>query len=92
MSIDRSKHDVGRVPMRQAYEWTCESCGRDSFERCVVQELTPDERRELERHNGIEPNELLKVDLVSYPDEVTCHHCGATFGTENDDAEIEGDE
>lgn len=67
------------VELRPAYEWTCEDCGRVNFVSAVVQELSPEDRRELEADAGVEPGDLKRVDLVSYPDEVECMHCHSEF-------------
>jgi hypothetical protein len=80
-----------QVEIRLAYAWDCEDCGRENFERAVVYELSPDERRELlEQGDSPETGNWLVP-----PERVKCHHCGSEFETKhfrsNDDAMIEQD-
>lgn len=86
---------VNKVEMRPAYEWTCEECGRNSFESAMVAEWSPEERVEQARHMGligefdtVIPEELTG-DFVTHPDEVTCQHCGATFETVHPHDDVE---
>lgn len=76
-----------RVEMRPAFQWTCEDCGRDQFEPCIVAEMSPADRLEQAKYMGLAEEwsetipEYLSGDFVTYPDEVTCQHCNATFQT-----------
>lgn len=76
-----------KAEMRPAYEWTCDECGRNQFESCIVAEMSPEERLEMAHDLGL-CNELAEIipdllqgDFVTYPDSVTCNACGANFET-----------
>jgi DNA-directed RNA polymerase subunit RPC12/RpoP len=75
--------DKSKVRIWTAYQWTCDDCGKDNFERAVTVELTPNDRQELAEDNDCDPDEIRNVELCSYPEEVTCQHCGSEFETEN---------
>ena len=74
-----------KVEMRPAYEWTCENCGRNNFESCIVLEMTDDERQEQLDHMGLGDNEAAQEFIgghfVTSPEVVTCKHCGSKFET-----------
>ncbi len=74
--------------MRAAWEWTCEECGRDSFERSIEIKATETEiRRQFELSMTEEiPDSMLQGSYFCYPDYVRCRHCGCVFETENSDA------
>lgn len=68
-----------KVELHQAFVWTCEDCGRDSFARAV--HLTPEEvamlgEDVLDRAGG------RSGDWCMAPWAVTCPHCGARYETE----------
>lgn len=44
-----------KVRIWTAYQWTCDDCGRDNFERAITCELTPDERKDLAEEHGLDP-------------------------------------
>lgn len=82
-----------KVEMLAAYEWTCDGCGRNSFESAIVAEMSPEDRVAQARQMGLMrefdaeiPEELLG-EYVTYPENVTCRHCGATFETIDPHAE-----
>lgn len=84
-----SDNELPVVEMHPAYEWTCEECGRNSFVSCIVCELTHEDRIDQARHMGLidefsetVPDEL-QGEFVSYPESVTCPHCGAEFRTKH---------
>lgn len=70
---------MGSVELRQAFEWTCDACGRDHFGRCVEASLSEEEEREAKEHYGIEPWQ--DGGFLQLPGSVTCPDCGATFTT-----------
>ena len=76
-----------KAEMRPAYEWTCEECGRNQFESAIVAEFSDEDRLETAREAGLidefatEIPEDLTGEFMSYPDEVTCSHCGTIFET-----------
>ena len=80
-----------RVEMRLAYVWDCEECGRENFERAVVYELSPEEKKELEGAGEIPET----GNWMSHPEHVTCKHCQSEFTAKHfrldDDAMVEYD-
>ena len=88
--MDGDRFDVhrdGRVAMRQAYEWTCERCGRDNFERCVVLDMSEKDLDLFVSKAGLRvDNGCVAGSFISYPDTVTCKWCTSSFKTENFDA------
>jgi ribosomal protein S27E len=71
------------VELHQAYEWTCEKCGRQNFGSSITAELTPEERQEMLHDIGDVDDDdreyVLNGCFLTSPDEVTCAHCGETF-------------
>lgn len=65
-----------------AYQWTCDECGRDNFERAVQAELTPEDRKKIAEDQGIDL-EAMSGDFVLAPEYVKCVHCGEEFETED---------
>ena len=81
-------HVAGRVGVRAAWEWTCEECGRDSFERSIEIKATA---AEIRRHFDLSPTEviselILQGSYFCYPEQVECGYCGSVYETENSDA------
>jgi rubredoxin len=80
------------VEMHPAYVWDCDNCGGENFERAVVYEFTPEERREL-AEQGEEPE---TGNWMTHPDHVKCRHCGAAFEAhhfqEGEQSRAEGEE
>ncbi len=76
-----------RVELRPAFSWTCPECGRDKFERCVVVELSEEERQELQEDHGIQPWET--GDFYRAPESVTCDFCCRSFQTEDFNQELD---
>lgn len=78
-----------KVEMRPAYEWTCEECGRNHFESCIVADWDDEERLEQAKSLGIVEDyaTAIPVDMqgefVTYPDFVTCPDCGSEFATKH---------
>ena len=71
-----------KVELRLAYEWTCDSCGRDNFLRsirCDESRFTADELSELRQEHGVEPEDVGEFCLR--PSTVTCRFCDAEFET-----------
>jgi hypothetical protein len=77
-----------KVELHQAFTWTCESCGRDNFERGVT--VAP-ESVDLDELPDTEETESIRMWIaeggegvfVVAPDWVTCGHCGERFETED---------
>lgn len=65
-----------------AYQWTCDECGKDNFERAIAAELTPEERQEIADDQGLDL-EYMRGDFVLAPEVVKCGHCGEQFETED---------
>jgi hypothetical protein len=68
------KDHIEAAELRQAFEWTCDGCGRDSFARAVIAEFSPEEAAEM-REEGADPRQ----GWVTIPETVTCQHCGRTY-------------
>ena len=87
-----------RVEMRPAYEWTCEECGRNQFESCVVAEMDDEDRLQTAINAGLADEFATEVppglvgEFVTYPDFVTCQHCHAEFETKHMTDEDDDDE
>ena len=75
-----------KVEMRPAFEWTCDDCGRDNFERAMSIVATEEEIKE---QSGVEEWDEVPDgyggNWLLCPDDVTCSHCKATFETEDSD-------
>lgn len=71
-----------KVEIRPAYEWTCDNCGCDQFERAIIAELTPDEIREIQDQMDIDdPAEFESGQWQLAPVDVKCKNCGAEYET-----------
>lgn len=66
-----------KVELHQAFQWTCEECGRDNFARAVVPESLEGQIPE-----GLELEDFEGGQWVTAPNRVTCEHCGERFETE----------
>lgn len=55
-----------KVEIRPAYEWTCNECGIDQFERAVISEKNQQQE---------------EIKEIIIPQEVQCKNCGAVFET-----------
>lgn len=73
--------ELPRIEIRPAHVWTCEECGIDNFEHCVVVEMDEEDRAEMADQMGVDPEDIKHGDWVSSPDEVECKGCGAQFVT-----------
>lgn len=61
--------------LRDAFEWTCDNCGADQFERAIAAELTDEDAEQM----GLDPDCV--GHLIAAPDQVTCRNCGQQFTT-----------
>ena len=66
-----------RVEIHPAWWFACEACGRDSFVRGVIANLSPDEASEAREHYDLPEDEA--GDFMQVPDSAVCTHCGATM-------------
>lgn len=75
------------VEVHPAWVFTCDECGQDSFCRSVVIEIDdPFERWQAGVQMGVieawqEVEDIPEGIFQSYPNIVTCGHCGAQFET-----------
>lgn len=86
---NKSIHVSGRVGIRAAWEWTCDECGRDNFERSIEIKATPDQIRdefELGPRDPIPQSLFEMCSYFCYPDFVQCRFCSYVFETENSNA------
>lgn len=78
--------DFSRLTMREkaellpAHVWTCNECGTDQFERCIVPELTDEDRADLMQQLGIEVWQ--EGTFLTHPTTVTCRNCQTVYETE----------
>lgn len=77
---------MDKIELRPAYEWTCENCGQDWFERAIIPELTPEDIAKIEEKTGASfaPNENWNIKCQLAPIEVTCKKCGESYETVDD--------
>lgn len=78
------------VELRPAFEWTCEECGHDQFERGLVPEMSEEEADELRWDKGVDVDE--EGHWMMAPTHVECSECGAEFDVIHygeDDEEID---
>lgn len=66
------------VELRPAFEWTCEECGRDQFAKCIVPEMSEEDRADLAEQIGEDP---VDGEFLCAPEQVTCAFCGQQFTT-----------
>jgi len=75
------------VELHQAWEWTCDDCGRLNYCSAVTSELSPEDRQSLLDQIGMTENESVREyitgEFVLCPEVVTCTHCKAVFESEN---------
>ena len=76
------------VEIRQAWEWTCDDCGRDSYERAVLVDPSAIDPDDLPDAANLDAEKVRAwIDeggsgqFVVAPERVTCPHCGASFDT-----------
>lgn len=75
--------------LRPAYEWTCDECGIDNFEKCVVADFNQEDRLQVARELGLiddimeDVPDCLTEMFVTYPDYVTCKNCNSEFKTKS---------
>jgi hypothetical protein len=86
-------NEMDTIELHQAFVFTCEDCGRDTFVRAV--EISPEamEGTEMDdetRESLTDANEAAEACGINVggtwlmaPDTVTCSHCGAEFATED---------
>lgn len=68
-----------RLPqIDMAFAFTCPDCGVRNFVEAVTCEFSPDEQRQIAAQIGEVPR---TGEWETYPEEVSCRACGATWGT-----------
>ena len=71
------------VDLRQAFEWTCDNCGQDHWERAIVVDPQSDEAKELMSKEYARQRKLagitLDTEIVMAPSQVTCQVCGTSY-------------
>ena len=83
-----------QIRLHQGWWWTCEECGRDNFERAVIQEVTPTEADILSEYSGRPAEEIIKAGVTPIPLTVVCNYkdCENNFDViTNEDEEDDED-
>ena len=66
------------VELRPAFNWTCEECGRDQFERTMAEPTSKQEVTQMEESIGGDSRIMrARVRMLK---QVKCKECGAEFG------------
>lgn len=60
-----------KVELFNALRWDCPECGRENFDRCIHLEAA-----QLEQFLHLVSDE---AELILYPGDVECKHCGEKF-------------
>ena len=71
-----------KTELRPAWNWTCDSCGRENFIHIIEADLRGDDRVEVARALGIIDEDEDHVPpgiMFSRPEFVTCDYCEAKF-------------
>lgn len=74
-----------KVELFQAFEWICEECGKNNYASAVTAELTDEEKLQYAKEYGHvdmfcqKLPEGMNIDLVTYPTQVKCLHCGEEY-------------
>lgn len=74
---------MASVELRLAFEWTCDTCGRDNFERGVPAD--DNDRQAVAEQLGEEA--IVNSEWITKPDEVECEYCGDWFEVEPDEVD-----
>lgn len=72
------------VELHAAWSWDCPICGRERFERSVVEDLNREEKEEflkavgeMEEYETMPENEFLLIATI--PTQVVCPYCKKVF-------------
>jgi len=65
-----------QVELRPAVVWDCPECGRETFCRCIIPEMAPEDAAALRESKGIAD---VKGSFIMIPGHVTCPHCDESF-------------
>lgn len=68
---------MASVELRPAFEWTCEECGQDNFERGLCPDMSEEEASELRWQHGVDIEE--QGCWMMAPTRVECSKCTAKF-------------
>ena len=79
---EKLKNKPRTTELRPAFVWTCEACGTDHFEYCIVAELSEEEKEGLLRDSEWTYREI-ENEWGLKPDTVKCPHCGREYETIN---------
>ena len=83
-----------QIRLHQGWWWTCEECGRDNFERAIVQEVNQTEADMLSDMSGRPAEDIIKAGVTPIPLSVMCAYkdCGHDFDVATYDDEDESEE
>lgn len=86
---------LNKIQLHPAYSWDCDQCGGENFERAMIRECTPEEAAQAADESGVSIDDPTAVfEMVAFPLDVTCKHCGAEYEAEfnqDDDEFYDGD-
>jgi hypothetical protein len=64
-----------------AWQWTCDTCGKDNFVRAITIDLTIAERQRFADIHGVELDQV-EGGHVAHPERVKCQYCESEFETD----------
>lgn len=80
------------IPLRPAFAWTCEVCGRDNYATVVYREISERQAMMIAKSHGLVdeyeddmdavPEEIRKASAAAVPMFVRCSSCNCAFETE----------
>ena len=77
---------LSKIQLRPAFEWTCEKCGTDNFERAMIRECTPQEFAEAVESGDVDPDETSdSFEMIAMPIDVKCIRCSTEYEAEYDE-------
>ena len=74
------------VEIRPAFEWTCDECGRDNYEKCLIVDLSQEQAAEIMRGIvDIEDDDDMNFtgSFSACPTDVKCRFCKSEFVTKD---------
>lgn len=82
----------GRIELRPAYNWTCEECGKDQFERVISRKMSEGQLAEYFEDNPGFDGDVDMLFTTSFPTQVFCQDCGSEYETQPYTAKLTQDD